>query len=409
MAVTADLFSLGELWISDFIRNGEQPRGGKHELKLIMEHDTRAVRLETTAPPESMYGVYWYKSGINEYMRMELKSIVDSITPLIKTKENNIWIDIASNDGTLLSFVPDEFIKVGIDPIEDKFKEEAEIHSDLVIQNFFNAGVYRKSKFGKQSAHVITSVAVFYDINKPDEFCKDVYDVLDDEGLWVMQLSHSGLMIKQLAFDNILSEHVYYYTLSSLKIILERNGFKIVDASLNDTNGGSFRVYIRKQKSNDKLFSTQPYRDVCSYRIESLLEYENKLKLDEPETWMKFYSDIQELREKVISFVRSEKAKGKTFWAYSASTKGNTALQWFGLDHTLIDGIAERSIDKWGLKTVNTNIPIHSEDTFRKTHPDYCIILAWHFVKSFTERESEYLAKGGKFIVCMPSFEIISA
>lgn len=405
---TIDLFSLGNLWISDFIRDGEEPRGGKHELKLVMEEDTRAVRLETTAPPESMYGVYWYKSGINESMRQELKNIVDSIMPLLKFKENDIFLDIASNDGTLLSFVPDNFIKIGIDPIEDKYKEQAEEHADLILQNYFSSAVYRKSKFGKQQVKVLTSIAVFYDIDSPDDFCKDVYDILDDEGLWVMQLSHSGLMIKQLAFDNILSEHVYYYTLSSLKIILEKNNFKIVDCSLNDTNGGSFRVYIRKKISNYKLFATQPYRDVCNYRIESLLAYEKKLKLDEPEIWKKFYSDILNLKEKVVSFIKSEKGKGKTFWGYSASTKGNTAIQWFGLDHTLIDGIAERSVDKWGLKTVGTHIQIRSEDEFRKAHPDYCIILAWHFVKSFIERESEYLAKGGKFLTAMPSFEIIT-
>lgn len=403
-----ELFSLGELWVSDFLRDGELPRGDKHELKLVMEEDTNAVRLATTAPPESMFGEYWYKSGLNESMRNELKNIVDSIMPLMKFKENDIFCDVASNDGTLLSFVPNSFIKIGIDPIEDKYKVQAEKHCDLVIQNYFSAEAYSKSRFGSQKISVLTSVAVFYDIDDPDKFCKDVYEVLDDEGLWVMQLSHSGLMVKQLAFDNILSEHIYYYSLSSLKTVLERSGFSIVDCQLNDTNGGSFRVYIRKQKATEKLFSTQPYRDVCEYRIKSLLMYEDFLEIDHPVTWYKFFDAISELKYGVLSFIKKEKSKGKTFWGYCASTKGNTFLQWIGLDHTLIDGIAERSIDKWGLKTVGTNIPIYSEDEFRKAAPDYCIILAWHFVKSFIERESEYL-KTGKFIVCMPKFEIISA
>lgn len=248
---------------------------------------------------------------------------------------------------------------------------------------------------------------MFYDLDNPDDFCKDVYDVLDDEGLWVMQLSHSGLMIEQLAFDNILSEHVYYYTLSSLKIILERNNFEIVDCTLNETNGGSFRVYIRKQIANEKLFSTQPYRDVCKYRIESLLNYEKLLKLDQKETWINFYLNIQELKGKVVNFIKSEKQKGKTIWAYAASTKGNTLLQYFELDNTIVDGVAERNIDKWGLKTVGTNIPIYSEADFRKSNPDYVLILAWHFISSFIERENELLLSGTKFIVPMPKFEII--
>lgn len=406
--MSKELFSLGELWISDFVRDGERPRGGKHELKLVMEDDTKAVRLATAAPLDAMFGEYWYKSGLQETMRQELKNIVDSILPLMKFKENDIWCDLANNDGTLLSFIPKSFIRIGIDPIEDKFKEQAEKHADLIIQDYFSADVFKKSKFGKQKVSILTSVAVFYDIDKPDDFCKDVYEILDDEGLWIIQLSHSGLMLQQLAMDNILSEHIYYYTLSSLSVILNRNGFVISDCMLNDTNGGSFRVYVRKEIANEKNFSTQPYRDVCKYRVESLLDYEKKLKLDEPETWKVFYENIKKLRNDVVGFIKIEKAMGKTFWGYAASTKANTFCQWFGLDHTLIDGIAERSIDKWGLKTVATNIPIYSEDEFRKAAPDYCIIFAWHFVKSFVERESEYLKKG-KFIVCMPRFEIISS
>lgn len=403
-----ELFSLGELWISDFIPPGVEPaKSRRHELKLVMEEDTRAVRLETPAPKELMFGQYWYKSGIQESMRQQLKNIVDSILPLMKFKENDMWMDIASNDGTLLSFVPNKFIKIGVDPAEDRFKKQAEQHADLIVQDFFHAKVLEGSIFQTQKAKVITSIAVFYDIDKPDEFCKNVYDILDDDGLWVMQLSHAGLMLHQLAFDNILSEHVYYYTLSSLQKILERNGFGVVDCQLNDTNGGSFRVYIRKKTSNLKLFSTQPYRDVCKFRIESLLAYEKVfLKLEEPGTWLKFYDKVVELRNQVRKFIREEKAKGKTFWAYAASTKGNTLLQYFKLDHTMIDGIAERSVEKWGLRTIGTNIPIYPEDRLRKEKPDYVLVLAWHFIGNFLEREKELLDAGTKFIVTMPQLQI---
>lgn len=404
-----ELFSLGEIFISDFLRNGEQPRGGKHELKLVMEEDTRAVRLATTAPLATMFGEYWYKSGLNESMVKQLKEIVESILPLLKFKENDIFLDCASNDGTLLSFVPDHFIKIGVDPIEDKFKKEAEQYADLIIQDYFSADVFKKSKFGKQKIKIFTSIAVFYDVANPDEFCKDVYEVLDDEGLWVMQLSHSGIMIDQCGFDNILSEHNFYYCLTSLKIYLERNGFSVVDCSLNETNGGSFRVYIRKKIANAELFATQPYRDVCRWRINSLLAYEKYLNLDKKETWMDFFKDIQALKRKVVDFIKTEKLlKDKTIWAYAASTKGNTLLNYFGLDNTLIDGIAERNIDKWGLKTVGSNIQIFSEADFRKASPDYCLILAWHFVSYFLEREADYLKGGGTFIIPMPSFKLIS-
>lgn len=214
-------------------------------------------------------------------------------------------------------------------------------------------------------------------------------------------------MIKQMAFDNICHEHIYYYSLFNMRNLLERRGFKIVDCQLNDINGGSFRIYVMKEQGDVNKFSTQPNRDVCEFRVNSILEYERTLELDSSETWTKFYSDINDLKERTVNFIKEEKAKGKTIWGYGASTKGNTMLQYFGLDDTLIDGIAERNVYKWGLKTVGTNIPIYSEDDMRRANPDYLLVLPWHFINEFKERESEFLKRGGKFIVPCPKFEII--
>jgi hypothetical protein len=214
-------------------------------------------------------------------------------------------------------------------------------------------------------------------------------------------------MIEQLAFDNICHEHIYYYSLFNLKKLMDKNGFKVVDCQLNDTNGGSFRLYVMKENADITKFATQPHRDVCNFRIQSLLTLEEKLKLDSVDTWVDFYNRILDLKEQTVSFIKSEKEKGKKIWGYGASTKGNTLLQYFGLDHTLIDGIAERSIYKWGLKTVGTNIPIYSEEEMRKQKPDYLLVLPWHFISEFVERERDFLIGGGKFIVPCPKFEII--
>jgi hypothetical protein len=162
-----------------------------------------------------------------------------------------------------------------------------------------------------------------------------------------------------------------------------------------------------KENSDKTKFGTQPYRDVCNFRINSILEYEKTLKLDEPEIWNNFYQRINELKEKTVSFIKEERANGKVIWGYGASTKGNTLLQYFGLDNALIDGIAERSVYKFGHKTVGTNIPIFSEDEMRKVKPDYLLVLPWHFINEFVERESDFLKGGGKFIVPCPTFNII--
>jgi hypothetical protein len=402
-----ELFTLGNLYVSDFLKDGESPRGGSVEMKMMLESETGSVRLEKTAPLDTMYGKYWYRSGINNTMKKELSSIVGSITEVVKLKENDLWIDIACNDGTLLSYVPQSLIKVGIDPVDDSFKVESEKHSNLIIQDYFSAKAFKESKFGGLKAKVITTIAMFYDLDEPKKFVNDIVEVLDDNGVWVLQLSYTPLMIEQLAFDNICHEHVYYYSLFNIQRMFKQCGIDIVDVQLNDTNGGSFRIYCMKENSDKTKFGTQPYRDVCNFRINSTLEYEKTLKLDEPEIWNNFHQRINELKEKTVSFIKEEKSKGKVIWGYGASTKGNTLLQYFGLDNTLIDGIAERSTYKFGHKTVGTNIPIFSEDEMRKAKPDYLLVLPWHFINEFIERESDFLKGGGKFIVPCPTFNII--
>ena len=404
---TKKLFSLGELYVSDFINKDEDARAGKHDMTLVIDERYGAARLEKCTPIHSMFGKYWYRSGINQTMRTELKGIVDSVTSVQKLNEGDLWLDIACNDGTLLSFVPDSIKRLGIDPAEDSFKAESSKIADEVIQDFFTLENFKKSKFKKKKAKVVTCIAMFYDLDEPVEFLKDVTKVLDDDGLFVLQMSYTPLMIKQLAFDNICHEHVYYWGLASIEKLLKKAGLKVVDCQLNDVNGGSFRIYIKKKKSDVATFATAPYRDVCNVRVESLLKWEKGLKLDKEAIWLDFFNRIEELKKETVDFIKAEKAKGKVICGYGASTKGNTLLQYFGLDNTLIDAIAERSPYKFGLKTIGTNIPILSEEDVRAMNPDYMLVLPWHFIAEFVKREDEFLSKGGKFIVPCPTFEII--
>jgi hypothetical protein len=237
-----ELFNLGNLYVSDFLGKNDEPRGGKVEMKMMLDESSGNVRLEESAPLDVMYGKYWYRSGINNTMKKELNSIVDSILNVVSLKENDLWVDIACNDGTLLSFVPKTLIKVGIDPVDDSYKVESEKHANLIIQDYFSSDVFKKSKFKNLKAKVVTTIAMFYDLEHPKKFINDVVDILDDNGVWVLQLSYTPLMIEQLAFDNICHEHVYYYSLFNIQKMFKECGIDIVDVQLNDTNGGSFRI-----------------------------------------------------------------------------------------------------------------------------------------------------------------------
>lgn len=393
------LFTLGDLYLSDFV-SGET-EVPKVPLELCLAPGSGLVQLRHTAPFEAMYKKYWYKSGTNESMVEELKEIATSVSKLMRLKKNDPWVDVGCNDGTLFKFLDPEIFRVGFDP--NDFSEESKQHADRIVNDYFTSKAY--GPFPR--AKVITAIAMFYDLENPHAFMEDIKKVLDNDGLFVIQMSYLPLMLKQLAFDNICHEHLEYYSLTSLKYLLDWHDMQIVDCQLNDVNGGSFRTYVRKNKAAPETFASAPYRDVAALRVQSILEYEKTLKLDEPQTYLDFFLDAGVLRDETMDFLYKVKSEGKKIWAYGASTKGNTLLQWWGINNALIDGIAERQPQKYGLRTVGTNIPIYSDEEMREAKPDYLLVLPWHFIDSFVRREKEFLERGGKFIVPCPKFQVI--
>jgi NDP-4-keto-2,6-dideoxyhexose 3-C-methyltransferase len=277
--------------------------------------------------------------------------------------------------------------------------------ADHIVQDYFSYSAWQTTGV-ENKCKAITTIAMFYDLENPHPFIEDIKKVLDVNGAWVIQLSYTPLMIEQLAFDNVCHEHVYYYSLTSLKTLFEQHDLKIVDAELNDTNGGSIRVYIQHNQASIDSFGTAPLRDVCNFRVKALLEYEkNHYDFNNVELWNDYQKRVESLRDDVVSFIRSETANGKKVYGYGASTKGNTLLQYFGLDNKDIVAIAERSPYKFGLQTIGTNIPIISEDEMRAAKPDYLLVLPWCFISEFRQREKEFFANGGAFIVPCPKFE----
>ncbi len=399
-----ELFSLGNLYMSDFI-DDYSSTGVKVPLTMTLDKKSGLLQLKHTAPFDNMYRNYWYRSGINKTMTEELKGIARKAVSLIKCDGHDVVLDIGCNDGTLFKYYPPIY-KIGFDPAKNMVKYSTKYAHDVVV-DYFTAQAY----FSRltQKAKIITTIAMFYDLEDPHKFVDDIEAVLDDEGLWIVQMSYMPLMLQQLAFDNICHEHLEYYSLSSFDYLIAQHNLEIVDVELNDINGGSFRIYVRKKDSIEELFATAPYRDVGVFRVESLLEYEKSLNLSNPETYITWFEELLEIKKEAVSFIKTAKAMGKTIWGYGASTKGNTLLQWYGLDSTLIDAIAERNPEKYGKRTVGTNIEIRSEAEMRQAQPDYLLVLPWHFISEFRSREREYLDSGGKFIVPLPQFKVIGS
>ena len=402
------VLKLGEHYVSDFLNIDETSSDRtKYSLDLYLDETIGAVRLksDTLPPPEAMWGRYWYRSGTNATMTKELGNIVAEVTDRVKLNNDDVWLDIACNDGTLLRQIPAGIQRIGIDPCDDEYYKESSQHG-TVIQDYFSAASYAKATTKK--AKVITCIAMFYDLDDPHPFIKDLYEVLDDDGVIVLQMSYTPLMVQQMAFDNICHEHVYYHSLTSLLNLFSQHGMMIVDANVNDTNGGSIRVYIAKQKCNPNSFGTAQLRQVCLYRTDAILNFERIADISDPKIWETFGTRLLQLKTSMIDFVRTARAEGKTIYGYGASTKGNTLLQYFGLTNQDITAIAERSPYKFGKKTIGTEIPIVSEAEMRAAKPDYLLVLPWHFIDEFVSREQEYLEAGGALVVPCPEFKIIT-
>ena len=339
---------------------------------------------------------------MNKTMTDELYGIAAKVESLVELEPGDFVLDIGANDGTLLrGYKIDGINKIGFEPAKNLSIWNKE-GTTKIIEDFFNFSDWQK-EFGGAKAKSITAIAMFYDLDNPNEFVADVAKCLDDDGVFIIQMSYLPLMLSQNAFDNICHEHLEYYSLLSLENLLKRHNLEVFDVELNDINGGSFRIYIKHKNRGNKVKISKD----ADERLNSLRNNEKKLGLDNRVIYDEFAKRVYEIKDKVYNFINEEVKKGKRVYVYGASTKGNTLLQFFNLDNNLITAAAERNSDKLGKKTVGTLIPIISEEEARTQKPDYFLILPWHFLKEFRKREKEYLKSGGKFIVPLPEFIII--
>lgn len=369
-------------------------------LDLVLCKSCKLLQLKHTTNPKLLWNEnYGYKSGVNETMRKELSSIVASTTAIKRLEDEDIVVDIGSNDGTLLdSYSNPNIIRVGYEPSRN-VAALGDFKKGKLFIDFFNKIPFLQ-EFGKEKAKIVTAISCFYDLEDPNLFLEDVEAILDPEGVFVIQQNYLVGMLEQNAFDNIVHEHLEYYSLLSLENLLAQNNLEVLDVSQNNINGGSFRTYIRFKGAKIDVEGGME-------RVMAMRRKERELGLDKKDIYLKFASRVNELSTKLSTFINEEVAKGKTVYVYGASTRGSGLLQVAKLDSRQITAAAERNPFKWGRKCVGTNIEIISEEEARKAKPDYFLILPWFFLSEFLEREKEYLEQGGHFVVPLPEFKII--
>ena len=345
------------------------------------------VQLRQTYDLEEMYGEnYGYRSGLNPSMVNHLREKVTAVERHVGVASGDLVIDIGSNDGTLLSFYPQDGVSlVGIDPTADKFREYYSSQVQ-VVPEFFSAKRVR-DHFGSRKAKVITSIAMFYDLEDPLDFMRQVYEVLADDGVWVFEQSYMPTMLDVNAYDTICHEHLEYYRLKQIQWMVQRVGFKVLDVEFNSTNGGSFSVVAAKAGSSVPANTEL---------VDRLLRDEEARGLGTMQPYQKFAQRAYRHRGELRELIEQIHSDGETIIGYGASTKGNVVLQFCGMTENEIPFVAEVNEDKFGHYTPGTLIPIIPEAEARALKPDYLLVMLWHFKEFFIEKEREYLRSGGK-------------
>jgi NDP-4-keto-2,6-dideoxyhexose 3-C-methyltransferase len=378
-------FSTGEIYINDFPSTPSGNRG-KVDMTLTRCEKCSLIQLDQTVDSE-VYFDYWYESKLNKKIINNLKDIVTTARNEVTLEKDDLVLDIGANDGTLLSFYEDlPVIRIGCDPAKS-IQNDLTKHCEYNINDLWNKQAWDNLPLSNKKAKIITAIAMFYDLDYPNEFVQSIKKVLHQDGVFIVQLMPAVPMLMKFDIGNVCHEHLLYYTYQSLVRLFKQQHLEIYNVKENDINGGSYQLWIRHASSlNGSLFYPEQY---APHLIEK---------------WVK---QVKINKENTINFIRQKVKEGKNVYFYGASTKGNTIAQWYGLTSKDIKGAAEIHPNKIGRYMVGSQIPIVDEKEARKD-ADYFLVTGFGFKDIFIKKEKEFLEKGGKLIFCTPTFEIIS-
>ena len=391
------VLSLGRQYLTGVFPKTKTEQITQGPLDLVWCPESGLLQMKQSYSLDEMYGEnYGYRSGLNASMVRHLSNKIHTLERIVNLNDDDLVIDIGSNDATSLKAYTGKHQKVGIDPTGLKFRE---FYTDEIslIPTFFSATAFNKD-FPNKRAKIITSIAMFYDLENPVNFVEDIEQCLADDGIWHFEQSYMPSMLRTNSYDTICHEHLEFYSFKVVNNLLERCNMRVMDVQMNTINGGSFAVTACKK--NAKYISNMPI-------INWMIRQENDMGLDTPKPYREFEERVFKHRKNLTDLIEALVADGKKIFGYGASTKGNVLLQFCNLTSKQIPFIAEVNEEKFGRFTPGTHIPIISEKEAKDMKPDYFLVLPWHFKHSILERESSYIEQGGKFIFPLPEIEIV--
>ncbi len=387
------LYTLGKQTFTGIFPPKKNVKISRGDLSMIICNKCKLLQLENNFDANEMYGDnYGYMSSLNKSMISHLKLKALNLKNRYNIKFKGNILDIGSNDGTFLSFFNKNFNLYGCDPTIKKFSRL--YRKDINQLPFFFSSKYFKNK----KFNLISSISMFYDLPDPLDFAKQINSLLYNNGIWHIELSYMPMMIKNRSYDTICHEHLEYYSLKSLKYLLDKARLKIVNLSFNQINGGSIELDIAKINSK--------YKE-SKHLIDWVLQSEKLNKYNEIAKHKLFFRECQSHKILLKKLLLTLKKQNKKIIGYGASTKGNVILQYCNIGSKILNYIAEVNKFKFNKYTPGSNIKIISEKKAKMKKPDFLFVLPWHFKDHIIKREQKFLKNGGKLIFPLPDIEII--
>jgi 2-polyprenyl-3-methyl-5-hydroxy-6-metoxy-1,4-benzoquinol methylase len=370
-------------WCNNFLKPEEIGKEPFYPLRVLYCHNCATVQLDYTVKKEIMFGDHTYLSGVTRSLSEHFRNIAQEVdTKFFQNIPEKSVLDIGSNDGTQLKhFQALDYDVLGV----ESSKTTAKIANDAgvtTLNEFFNLDIVHKLN---RKFHVVNAAGVFFHLEELHSVTEGIREALRDDGVFVVQFLYMKRIVENLAFDQIYHEHLLYYNLQTIEVLLNRHGLSMFDAYLAPIHGGSIIGYVTHKGKKDK-----------SERLQALCKAEVEEKSNQFTTYLEFAKRIQQMKLENLAYLETAKQEGKKIFGFGAPVKGNTMLNYFGVGTQYIDFLVEKNELRRGLYSPGMHIPLVIESELQEL-PDIYYVLAWNFKKEILSNNQHLIDKGVEF------------
>jgi SAM-dependent methyltransferase len=370
-------------WCNHFLKPEEVGKEPTYPLSVVYCHDCSTTQLDYTVKKEIMFGDHTYLSGVTKSLSSHFKSVAEEIDTIVPTNNRKKTVlDIGSNDGTQLK----HFQALGYEVLG---VESSKTTARIAIENqvptlnaFFNLETAKS--IGKKF-DVINAAGVFFHLEELHSVTEGIRESLEPDGTFIVQFLYMKKIVENLAFDQIYHEHLLYYNLKNIEVLLNRHGLEMFDCKLTPIHGGSMIGYVTHKGKKAK---TKRYLEAYTA--------EDEAKSNAIETYHEFARRVENMKKRDIAFLNQKKKEGKTIFGMGAPVKGNTLLNYFGIGKKHLECLVEKNTLRKGLLSPGMHLPVLIESELTTT-PDVYYVLAWNFKKEILANNKHLIDKGVEF------------